>query len=139
MGLGINYPASGVGSHGCQIAIPRNVTNPSMSIHFKENNAWTAWSGVTAGVLRGNAVFTTNAWQTSSDNVSRFNFTNAGATNFSSGNGFHIFKNQANSIDTVTIDNDGDMSITGNICTGTAIPTTTAASIVTAAASTNTN
>jgi hypothetical protein len=71
-------------------------------------------------VLKGTANFTTNTWQISSDNVSRFNFNNLGATYFCSGNGFHIFKNQANNVETVTIDNEGDMSITGNIGIGTA-------------------
>jgi hypothetical protein len=28
IGLGINYPASGTSSHGCQFAMPRNTNNP---------------------------------------------------------------------------------------------------------------
>jgi hypothetical protein len=58
MGLGINYPASGAGSHGTQLAIQRNVTNPTWSVRYKENNVWNAWSAITAGFLRGSAVFT---------------------------------------------------------------------------------
>jgi hypothetical protein len=119
MGLGINYPASGAGSYGCQLALQRSVTNPTLSVRYKENNAWSGWSAITAGVLKGTANFTTNTWQTSSDNVSRFNFNNLGATYFCSGNGSHIFKNQANTIETVSIDNNGGITTTGGVGIGT--------------------
>jgi hypothetical protein len=49
MGLGINYPASGAGSHGCQLALQRSVTNPTLSVRYKENNVWGGWSAITAG------------------------------------------------------------------------------------------
>jgi len=48
IGLGINYPVSGTGSYSCQFALPRNTTNPPLSVRYKENNSWTAWTGITA-------------------------------------------------------------------------------------------
>ena len=51
IGLGANHPATGNGSYGAQFALPRNVTNPVMSIRFNENNSWSSWSGITAAAL----------------------------------------------------------------------------------------
>jgi hypothetical protein len=76
MGLGIEYPAS---QYGCQLAIPRNVGNPTLSVRFKEANNWGGWSAITAGValsLNGTATFTVNVWHTSSDNQQRLYFDN---------------------------------------------------------------
>lgn len=49
VGLGNDYPATGVGSYGMQIAFPRNVTNPYISIRYNEANALGAWQKISAG------------------------------------------------------------------------------------------
>jgi hypothetical protein len=97
MGLGINYPASGTGSYGCQLALQRSVTNPTLSVRYKENNVWSGWSAVTAGVLRGTAILTVGTWHTSSDNQQRLYFDNNGTTFIQGQGGFPIiFRNNAN-------------------------------------------
>ena len=111
MGLGIEYPAS---QYGCQIAIPRNVGNPTLSVRFKEANNWGGWSAITAGValsLNGTATFTVNTWHRSSDNQQRFYFEN-NTTTYIQGQGTNpiIFRNNANS-DIAVIDSNGKMTL----------------------------
>ncbi len=45
IGLGINYLYS---SYACQFALPRNTSNPVMSVRFREGGTWGGWSGITA-------------------------------------------------------------------------------------------
>jgi phage tail protein X len=49
LGLGNDYPATGAGSYGMQIAYPRNVTEPYITIRYNEANTFTAWQKVSAG------------------------------------------------------------------------------------------
>jgi hypothetical protein len=114
MGLGINYPASGPGSYGCQLALQRSVTNPTLSVRYKENNSWGGWSGITADVARtlnGTATFTVNVWHKSSDNQQRLYFEN-NTTTYIQGQGTNpiVFRNNANS-DIAVIDSNGKMTL----------------------------
>jgi hypothetical protein len=49
VGLGNDYPATGSGSYGMQIAIPRNVTTPYLTIRYNEANSLAAWQKISAG------------------------------------------------------------------------------------------
>jgi hypothetical protein len=51
----------------CQIAIPRNTTQPTLSVRFKESNTWGGWSGITASSLKGSATINANKWIRSND------------------------------------------------------------------------
>jgi hypothetical protein len=100
IGLGSEYPASGANSYGCQFALPRNTTNPTLSVRFKEFNDWGGWSAITAGLataLNGTATFTVNVWHRSSDNQQRLFFEN-NSTTYIQGQGINpiIFRNNAN-------------------------------------------
>jgi len=111
MGLGIEYAAS---QYGCQIAIPRNVGNPTLSVRFKEANNWGGWSAITAGVataLNGTAKFTVDVWHTSSDNQQRLYFGN-NSTTYIQGQSTTpiVFRNNANS-DIAVIDSNGKMTL----------------------------
>jgi len=46
LGIGYNYD-----SHGAQFCIPRNVTNPILSIRYREGGTWGGWQNITAGGL----------------------------------------------------------------------------------------
>lgn len=48
-GLGNDYPATGEGSYGMQLAIPRDVTTPYLSIRYNEANRLNAWQKISAG------------------------------------------------------------------------------------------
>ncbi len=48
-GLGNEYPATGAGSYGMQVAYPRNVADPYINIRYKENNSWGSWRKAAAG------------------------------------------------------------------------------------------
>ena len=48
MGLGANYNFN---QYVCQLAIPRATGNPTLSIRFKENGAWSGWTGISADTL----------------------------------------------------------------------------------------
>ncbi len=111
IGLGSEYGASGDGSYGAQFAIPRNIANPTMSIRYREGNSWQAWSAITAGFLRGNADFNSNAWQTSTDARQRIYFENV-STTFIKGHGATplIFRNSADS-NIITVLNNGSVGI----------------------------
>jgi hypothetical protein len=49
VGLGNDYLATGAGSYGMQIAYPRNVNNPYISIRYNENNTLGGWQKISAG------------------------------------------------------------------------------------------
>jgi hypothetical protein len=99
MGLGANYPAS---QFGCQLALPRNVTNPALSVRYKEGSTWGNWTGITALNLYGTANFTTETWHRSTDGQQRFYFSTNNITYFqgytNTGNGSYncfVFRNTA--------------------------------------------
>ena len=48
-GLGNDYGPTGAGSYGMQIAIPRDVTNPYITIRYNENNSLKPWQKISAG------------------------------------------------------------------------------------------
>lgn len=49
VGLGNDYPATGAGSYGMQIAIPRNVATPYLTIRYNESNVLAGWQKISAG------------------------------------------------------------------------------------------
>ena len=49
VGLGNEYSATGAGSYGMQIAYPRNVIEPYITIRYNEANTFAAWTKVSAG------------------------------------------------------------------------------------------
>ena len=111
IGLGINYDQS---QYGAQFAIPRNTTNPTLSVRFKDATNWSSWSAITAGYLRGNATFTTDVWNYSSEGNQRIFFANNGITYFQGYNGggvpqtnCFIFRNSAGT-DIIGINNNGN-------------------------------
>ncbi len=108
IGLGSNF---GADSYGAQFAIPRNLTNPTMSIRFKEGSTWYGWSAITAGFLKGNANFNVDTWQNSSDGTQRIFFGNNGTT-FIKGHGTSplIFRNSTDS-NIITVTNTGNVGI----------------------------
>jgi hypothetical protein len=62
VGLGNDYAATGAGSYGMQIAYPRNVTVPYITIRYNEGNALGTWQKISAGYAdsAGNAGTVTN-------------------------------------------------------------------------------
>ena len=108
IGLGSNF---GADSYGAQFAIPRNLTNPTMSIRFKEGSTWYGWSAITAGFLKGNANFNVDTWQNSTDTKQRIFFANNGTT-FIKGHGTSplIFRNSTDS-NVITVLNNGSVGI----------------------------
>ena len=48
-GLGSDYPATGAGSYGMYVAIPRFGTTPYMSIRYNEGNVLGSWIKIAAG------------------------------------------------------------------------------------------
>jgi hypothetical protein len=49
MGLGNDYPATGGGSYGMYVAIPRTATTPYMSVRYNESNSLGSWIKIAAG------------------------------------------------------------------------------------------
>lgn len=49
LGLGNEYSATGAGSYGMQLAIPRNKTSPYIGIRYNENNSLGGWQKISAG------------------------------------------------------------------------------------------
>ena len=118
IGLGINYDQS---QYGAQFAIPRNTTNPTLSVRFKEGSSWGGWSAITAGYLRGNATFTTDVWNYSSEGNQRIYFANNNITYFQGYNGggvpqanCFIFRNSAGT-DIIGINNNGNTYFVGQL------------------------
>lgn len=81
-GLGTEYPATGAGSYGMQLAVDRNSATPYLSVRFNENNSLGTWRKIQAGnadtattlqtartingtSFNGSANITTNSWGTS--------------------------------------------------------------------------
>lgn len=81
-GLGTEYPATGAGSYGMQLAIDRNSATPYLSVRFNESNSLGTWRKIQAGnadtattlqtartingtSFNGSANITTNSWGTS--------------------------------------------------------------------------
>ena len=118
IGLGNDYAW---GSYGAQFALPRNIANPTLSVRFREGNAYGGWSAITAGYLRGNATFSTNQWQTTSDGNNRFYFADNEITYI---RGYHnngpntanciVFQN-AGGINIIGINNGGDTYFVGQV------------------------
>ena len=48
-GLGSQYPATGSGSYGMELAIPRGVSSPYIAIRYNENNSLGSWQKISAG------------------------------------------------------------------------------------------
>ena len=48
-GLGSQYPATGSGSYGMEVAFPRNVSSPYIAIRYNENNSLGSWQKISAG------------------------------------------------------------------------------------------
>ena len=95
IGLGANYPYS---QYVCQFGIPRNITNPTLSVRFRENGSWGGWSGITAGKLNGTAILAVDNWIYDSDNRQRFYFGTNGRTyyqGYPSTNISHEFRGSA--------------------------------------------
>jgi hypothetical protein len=53
IGLGTDYPATGAGSYGAMFAIDRNSTSPYLSVRYNENNSFSSWKKVNAGLADG--------------------------------------------------------------------------------------
>ena len=52
IGLGIDYPATGTDSFGCQFAVPRNTNNPFLYVRYREGNAWGTWNSIRVDVAQ---------------------------------------------------------------------------------------
>ena len=63
----------------------------------------------------GSVTFSSNTWHSSSDGHPRFYFVNNGETHFGSGNGRFTFRNSAQTVDTIIIDNAGNFTTIGNV------------------------
>ena len=48
-GLGSDYTATGSGSYGMELAIPRNVSSPYIAIRYNESNSLGSWQKISAG------------------------------------------------------------------------------------------
>ena len=66
-GLGNDYAATGAGSYGMQLAIPRNTTTPYLSIRYNENNSLAAWQKISAGYADTAGLANAVAWANVSD------------------------------------------------------------------------
>jgi hypothetical protein len=65
LGLGSDYSATGGGSYGMHVAIPRNATTPYMSVRYNENNSLGSWIKIAAG-------YADSAGSLSNMNISQF-------------------------------------------------------------------
>jgi hypothetical protein len=74
IGLGNDYPATGGGSYGMHVAIPRSATTPYMSIRYNESNSLSSWIKIAAGYAdtAGSATSATTAGSLTSMNISQF-------------------------------------------------------------------
>jgi hypothetical protein len=61
IGLGNDYPATGAGSYGMYVAVPRGATTPYMSVRYNENNGLGSWIKIAAGYADSAGTVTTNA------------------------------------------------------------------------------
>jgi hypothetical protein len=65
LGLGNDYPATGAGSYGMHVAIPRSAVTPYMSVRYNENNSLGSWIKIAAG-------YADTAGELTSMNISQF-------------------------------------------------------------------
>ena len=78
LGLGNDYPATGGGSYGMYVAIPRSATTPYMSIRYNENNSLGSWIKIAAG-------YADTAGALTSMNISQFTNNSGYLTGITSG------------------------------------------------------
>ena len=78
LGLGDQYPATGAGSYGMHVAIPRTATTPYMSVRYNENNSLGSWIKIAAG-------YADTAGALSSMNISQFTNNSGYLTGITSG------------------------------------------------------
>jgi hypothetical protein len=74
MGLGSDYPATGAGSYGMYIAVPRTATTPYMSVRYNEANSLGSWLKIAAG-------YSDTAGALTSMNISQFTNNSGYTTN----------------------------------------------------------
>ena len=74
MGLGSQYPATGAGSYGMYIAVPRTATTPYMSVRYNEANSLGSWLKIAAG-------YSDTAGALTSMNISQFTNNSGYTTN----------------------------------------------------------
>ena len=67
-GLGSDYPATGAGSYGMYIAIPRTATTPYMSVRYNEGNSLGSWIKIAAGFADSATTATTAGALTTGNN-----------------------------------------------------------------------
>ena len=84
IGLGINY---GVNSHGCQFALPRNTSDPILSVRFKEDGSWGSWTNIRAG----SANTLTSGNKTIDGLLTCSGITNLGPVNFNGVSAFNCY------------------------------------------------
>jgi hypothetical protein len=72
VGLGANYSSA---QYGMQIAYPRNVSNPYISIRYRENTNWGGWNKISAGYADSAGSANSVAWSNVSGGTSTQNFT----------------------------------------------------------------
>jgi hypothetical protein len=64
---------------------------------------------------KNNIIFANGLWHKSSDNQNRLNFTANSTTYFGSGDGTFKFQNSINTVNTFTIEDNGNVTATGNV------------------------
>jgi hypothetical protein len=107
-GLGAEYPATGAGSYGMYIAIPRNPTTPYMSVRYNEGNGLGAWSKIAAGYAdtsgtAGNITsYTINQSVGTGNNVT-FNLVDATQFRDSNNTGFYLDPASSSYLNTVSL------------------------------------
>jgi hypothetical protein len=78
-------------------------------------NGSVTFGGGNINLGSGSVTFSSNTWHRSSDGHPRFYFVNNGEIHFGSGNGRFTFRNVAQTVDTIIIDNAGNFTAVGNI------------------------
>ena len=81
LGLGNDYPATGAGSYGMHVAIPRSAVTPYMSVRYNENNSLGSWIKIAAG-------YADTAGALSSMNISQFTNNSGYITGYTETNTF---------------------------------------------------
>lgn len=82
IGLGNDYPATGTDSYGAMFAVDRNVTTPYLSVRYNENNSFSGWRKIAAGLAdRANSVnplniYTAVLFNSTSDEILKTNWRN---------------------------------------------------------------
>lgn len=80
VGLGNEYPATGAGSYGMQIAIPRNVTTPYIAVRYNESNSLAGWQKISAGYADSAGTASTASSATTADQIDGVEFRNTNQT-----------------------------------------------------------